>query len=698
MRDMFDRQMSSRRVPGSHRKEIWMKKFISAMMIVVLLAGSLGGAAFAEDTERVKTREAKEEVRDKPPEKNELPAADSSEITEPYSEKATKNAVDDAQAKQKPEEADTEVKGNGHSEADDTRDVEVRLKETKAEEESDAEEALSNPEKPVMVLAMNEGTPPQTRAATENVTLRVGERVSYGNWSTNYFYINDQLAYCLEPKKGTPSSGDYIAEVLDNKQLTKGMYYLMGGPGFTPEIREAFFSSAAGFTEKQIYAFCHAILSFIYSGYNINSDAFLGLNKDEKDGIQIISYQIRDRLPAPPDGSVSITPGEQYAYWDSTSGKQWTDAYQVKGDAGNILKFTLPSGVRIHNLITGSVGTGTVSVKGGDSFRLEGDAALNGRWESGKLSGSIQETYMSFVIRSPGDKQDVGGLSYHKEPLITAEFAVEWMSRGIIRVRKVCTQTNEVLEGAEFEVCARDDIVRNGEIIAKAGEIMASVVTDRSGTGSTPVLPAEAYYVVRETKAPIGYAVSAEAAQGIEVYLTAADAVLESGIPLVFIEVDNALMNCDFTIHKVIRAADIVWAHGNPTFLFQVAGKDLDGNYHMYARTVEFTEKYVEGHTDRTGNVRMSTVFENIACGRAYSVTELNVNRYVLADVQSADANIKIRRLQSSVYGKMPEALFEVTADLYAKPYGSSVTFRNDKIRWDDWSHNAVIVNRVERK
>lgn len=80
----------------------------------------------------------------------------------------------------------------------------------------------------------------------------------------------------------------------------------MGGPGFTPEIREAFFSSAAGFSEKQIYAFCHAILSFIYSGYNMNSDAFIGLNKEERDGISTISYQIRDMLPAPPEGKVSM--------------------------------------------------------------------------------------------------------------------------------------------------------------------------------------------------------------------------------------------------------------------------------------------------------------------------------------------------------------------------------------------------------
>lgn len=599
-----------------------MKKFISAVLVVILLAGMGRSAVFAADTEAAEKDTAVEEHLEKPPQE------------------------------------------------------------------------LLDVEKPVMFLAMNEGDV-RARSGTENVTLRVGERVNYGNWSTNYFYINDKLAYCLEPSKKTPSGGDYVAEVLCNDELTKGMYYLMGGPGFTEDIREAFFSSAAGFTDQQIYAFCHAVLSFIYRDYDINSDAFLGLNEEEKKGIMTIGYQIRDLLPAPPDGTIDISPNHQTAYWDETSGRQWTRAYKITGDVRNVLSFALPEGVRLHNLTTGVIQDGNVSVKGGESFRLEGDAWVDGKWESGKLKGSIQETYMSFLIHLPGEGQDIGGLTYHKEPLDMIEFSASWTGRGLIRIKKVCTQTDSVLSGAEFAVYAKDNIVRNGVTLAKAGELMANIVTDDKGMGSTSFLPVDACYIIRETKAPEGYMLSDEAVRGIEVNLAH-----ESGnrSPEVTVEIDNTLISSNFMIHKVIKASEIVWANGNPTFLFQITGKDMKGKRHSYAKVMEFTEDYVESHTDQDGNVRMSVIFENIPCGKSYAVTEENVNRYVLTDVSSSDSNVKVRRLQDSTYGKEPKNLFEIMVDLYQKPYGSSVTFRNEKVRWDDWSHNEILVNHLGQK
>lgn len=686
-----------------HGKENEMKKFISAMMIIILLAGSWNISVFAEDDRQMKPEEAVGQVSDKPPEVNaeeEGVQQMEAEISEGCDKFPEEDAGETCAAS--PEGNTAEPSDNQTKRILLDNNVAIELEAdagknpgTEADKPLDeiAEEIL-NPENTPVFLAVNKAAAGQ-RTTTEKVTLRVGEQVNYGNWSTNYFYINDQLAYCLEPKKGTPSDGDYIAEVLNNDQLTKGMYYLMGGPGFTVDIREAFFSSAAGFTDKQIYAYCHAVLSFIYSGYNIDSDAFLGLNKEEKDGIVAISYQIRDSLPAPPDGTVSIAPNHQAAYWDEAAGHQRTGTYKVDGDARNVLSFTLPARVKLHNPVTGAVEGGSVSVRGGDSFWLEAEAGVNGRWESGKLKGSIQDTYMSFLIRSPGDDQDIGGLSYHREPLTTAEFSVEWAARGIIQIKKICSQTEKVLSGAEFEICARDEIIRNGMTLAKAGEIMAKVVTDSTGWGSTPMLPTDAYYIVRETKAPEGYVMSKEAAAGIEVYLAHDSAASGDGVPKVSMEIDNTVMDCDFTVHKVIKASDIVWANGNPTFLFRVTGEDIKGNAHAYARMVEFTQEYVKSNTDKNGNVRLSAVFRNIPCGRNYLVTEGDVNRYVLADVKSPDSNIKINRLQDSQYGRRPEKLFKITADLYEKPYGSSVTFNNNKIRWDDWSHNKTAVNCV---
>ena len=322
-----------------------MKRFISMLLFFALLFGVIVIPDRAEAMEQAKEEREAAAVIEKPPESVKSEDRVETEQTD----------VDEEQQK----------KGKDVQENKEWYRIlpsdEVEVREVAGEEpDTDITREAS------VVLALNSGSSASVKSV-EEVVLQVGERVSYGSWSTNYFYINGQLAYCLEPRKGTPSSGNYIADVLQNDHLTKGMYYLMGGPGFTPEIREAFFSSAAGFSEKQIYAFCHAILSFIYSGYNLNSDAFIGLNKEERDGISTISYQIRDMLPAPPEGKVSIQPPHQNAKWNEESKSQWTDVYQVEGDARNLLKFTLPAGVRLHNLITGAVMQSAATVKGGDS-------------------------------------------------------------------------------------------------------------------------------------------------------------------------------------------------------------------------------------------------------------------------------------------------------------------------------------------
>lgn len=648
-----------------------MRKYISAVLIMILLAGGIMAPGRTDAFEDVKRDEEPVTVIEKPP-----------EVSETFG---------DYEVIELPEGSGSEsawIKAGG---LDGEKAVEDEKHQEEPEATDNREESEQMQESPALVLAMNEGD----GRFVENVVLKVGEKVSYGNWSTNYFYINGQLAYCLEPRKGTPSSGNYIAEVLQNDNLTKGMYYLMGGPGFTPEIREAFFSSAAGFTEKQIYAYCHAVLSFIYSGYNLNSDAFLGLSGEERDGISTISYQIRDLLPAPPEGRISIQPAHQSARWDHVSRHQWTDPYQVVGDARNVLRFVLPEGVKLHNLVTGAVMQTNAEVKGGDSFQLEGEAHVSGRWTSGKIKGSIQETYMSFLVRPPGDDQAVGGLAAHREPEITTEFGVDWMSQGKLRLRKKSQTSGDALAGAEFGIYARDKIVRNGVVLAEAGEKMTQVVTDVSGMAESELLPSEAYYIVREQKAPEGYQMSAELAGGIEVYISNKAEIIEEGVPIVELELSNDLKVCSLTVQKVIKSSDIVWANGNPTFLFRISGEDLEGRKHTYTRAMEFTKAYADKHTDKNGNVSMKAVFEHIPCGRNYSVTELETNRYVLQDVKTEDSNITVERLQESVYGTMPERIFEVHADLYEKPEGSTVCFINQKIRWDDWSHNAIAVNEA---
>lgn len=65
------------------------------------------------------------------------------------------------------------------------------------------------------------------------------------------------------------------------------------------------------------------------------------------------------------------------------------------------------------------------------------------------------------------------------------------------------------------------------------------------------------------------------------------------------------------TITKKIKADEITWAHGNPTFLFSVKGKDLYGKEHTYQCYLTFTKTQVEKTTDQDGYTEQSVQIGN---------------------------------------------------------------------------------------
>ena len=101
-------------------------------------------------------------------------------------------------------------------------------------------------------------------------------------------------------------------------------------------------------------------------------------------------------------------------------------------------------------------------------------------------------------------------------------------------------------------------------------------------------------YVIVEEAAPDGYL----AAEPVSFVLEAKQ------------EVQTVTMKdlaCEtLTITKKIKADEITWAHGNPTFLFSVKGKDLYGKEHTYQCYLTFTKTQVEKTTDQDGYTEQS--------------------------------------------------------------------------------------------
>lgn len=153
----------------------------------------------------------------------------------------------------------------------------------------------------------------------------------------------------------------------------------------------------------------------------------------------------------------------------------------------------------------------------------------------------------------------------------------------------------------------------------------------------------------------------------------------------------------DLTIVKKIKASDITWAHGNPTFLFTVKGKDINGKDRTFQNYVEFTENYVNSHTDGQGYVELSVTWNKIPVGEDYTVTEQDVLRYHLVNVTGTE-NVKISKLQEPAKGVAPDKIFSVHANLKAKPTGTSITFENQKDDWGTTTHDTSVKNIIPLK
>lgn len=144
-----------------------------------------------------------------------------------------------------------------------------------------------------------------------------------------------------------------------------------------------------------------------------------------------------------------------------------------------------------------------------------------------------------------------------------------------------------------------------------------------------------------------------------------------------------------FTFIKKIKADEVVWEHGNPTFFFQLSGVDLDGNPHKYQCHVEFRENEAAVQSD--GYLAGQAVIQNIPPG-TYQAEELPFSlRYLLTGVESTDENVQVQVTPVDKVNGLTRMTANVQADLIQGD--GSVTFTNRKALFDELSDNSIVVN-----
>lgn len=372
--------------------------------------------------------------------------------------------------------------GETESELDRIEEADVQIEEARSTPEAIMEQ-VENGE--ALMLTSGVGA-----ARGETAHLVKGEDLYYpsylGNYMTCYFTVNGKTAYCLESHKGTPVTGDYVAEVLDsNGNLQKALYYGYGGAG---DLSESYLSGKDWQTR---YIYTHIAASYAYAGTN----AFAGCSYENLVSAGVIAYiDFLFGQEAPPKGELSFSSESVTAKRDGE--KQKTSEITLKGDHRNYITIQPPTGVTVTNKTKNTSSTGgNLPIYGGDTFYFTAPLSHYGNWETGNLYGSIRETWRTLVLTTGGNNQDIG--VFESESASPVKLKINWASLARVELTKKDSKTGNPLQGAEYGIY-KDE--------ACSDLLLTLSVTDEKGKAVSDYFDSSIQTVyVKERKAPEGY-------------------------------------------------------------------------------------------------------------------------------------------------------------------------------------------------
>ena len=298
------------------------------------------------------------------------------------------------------------------------------------------------------------------------------------------------------------------------------------------------------------------------------------------------------------------------------------------------------SGTKVAHLTTNSSGIATVSGLSLGTYRVV---------ETKTAAGYVLDTTSHSVTISPSND---GRL------VVNASLTVVNNTRkGSVTLTKTDELCQYRLSGAVYSL-----YTANGTLV-KSG-----LTTDSNGQIKLTGLEWGSYYL-KETNPPTGYLINPAS---ISFSVNAGNAGTVQSLATT-----DAPDLRTITLTKKIKAADIHFAHGNPTFIFELTGTDIHGKVHTYYEFVEFTVDNVRANTDSGGYVSLSAVFDGLMSGN-YTASELKTMRYSLKAINSV--------MSGRISGET------VVFDMVNYKSGSAVLV-NEKYDHSYNSHCAVVEN-----
>ena len=321
-----------------------------------------------------------------------------------------------------------------------------------------------------------------------------------GNWSTYMGTIDGKIAYCLEASKNTPENGNYAAQVVDNDNLLKVLYYGYAGPGQSVFLGEK---------EDIAYLYTHILASYAYSG-----DLYGGHGFDywEQHGIGLRGeYDRIQSFPSPK--TLQFSNETLTATYDANTNTQRTNTITLQAVSRVAVNIPLQDGVTLHNVSTGAAQTGGVAtIRGQESFYLESSRFDLESEKLTNLSGENLYRYAPIAFSPGGSYQSEGTITI--SDVISLNLSINWTAKEDTWILHKEDEEGNPVAGATYALYIADDRYN----VTDKTPVLTSV-TDQSGDfvvdpnknkklSLSNLYLNSRYYVLKETNTPNGFQTS----------------------------------------------------------------------------------------------------------------------------------------------------------------------------------------------
>lgn len=372
----------------------------------------------------------------------------------------------------------------------------AKVKITISGGKGDTEESLSRLQKDIAegkVLILS-AAGSASGASDSAVNVEKGDAIRYpdslGDHETSWFQMNGETAYCLENQETAPFSVDGISSALEsNINLQKVLYYGFGGRGdLTGE-------ALSGKSREEKYVYTQIAASYAYADE-------AGLSEEVKNTDVAAYIEFLSGQEAPPSSGLSLSASNQDSGRNISVDAvqdgdiQKTPEIHLDGDSRNYIELSVPEDVTCYNVAKdSSITNGAIKIYGGDSFYLSAKMHVTGQYDSGAVSGSLNEGWKVLILSSRERKEDTG--VFESQPAEPVRFTVQWLGRAKISLLKKDRDTDSPLAGAVYGIY-KD---------YKCKELLAEMPETGEGGKTAIEYPDTGLkqVYVKETKAPEGY-------------------------------------------------------------------------------------------------------------------------------------------------------------------------------------------------